>query len=465
MKKLTKIILILLLTLGFNLNVLAVETEPGPVVGEKSNDATLKSVTVNNQTAMCDDKVCSLDITDNSVTNVTVTYNLSSEKATVIKGEKEITLKDGENRIDVTIQAEDGVTTKDYVVIINKKNKSTDATLKKITINGETITLKGENTRYNASVSYSAKKLEIEAIPNNANAKIENAKNNKLTYDFYEDKKEIRIKVIAESENDVLTYVINVTRRAEEDTTLRDLKIENYDIDFSKDTTSYEITVLKNVNQLDIKATPTDTDANVKIDAPTTLEIGENTITITVSNDGNVKVYTLKVTKLDQEDKSLANLKSLKIEGYDLKFKEDKYEYDLKIGDINVLDISYETVNPDATVQVTGNMDLVDGSIVKVRVTYTSGLTNVYRINIIKDEEESKNNNVSKIVIIIVIILIIIAGIVIFIIQYKNKKNGKNNKDSKKKTLDIVENENLDKQFENVGVNPLDDEDEIEDII
>lgn len=463
MKKIIRILLILLLTLSFNLNVLAVETAPGPVIGEKSTDATLKSVTINSQTAMCDDKVCSLEINDNNVSNVTITYNLSSEKAKVIKGEKEVTLIDGENRIDVTIQAEDETTTKDYVVIITKKSKSTDATLKKLTINGESITLRNDNTRYNATVSYSTKKIEVEVIPNNDKAKIENATNNKLTYDFNEEKKEIRIKVVSES-GDVLTYVINVSRRAEEDATLRDLKIENYDIDFSKDKTNYEITVLKNVNQLDIKATPTDTDATVKIDAPTTLEIGENTITITVSNDGNVKVYTLKVTKLDQEDKSLANLKSLKIEGYDLKFKEDKYEYDLKIGDVNVLNISYDTVNPDATVQITGNMNLVDGSIVKVRVTYTSGLTNVYRINIIKDVEEAKSNNISKIVIIAVIILIIIAGIVIFIIQYKNKKKGKdNNKDSKKKNLDVVEDENLNKQFENVGVIPNDDE--IEDII
>ena len=468
MKKITKILLIILLILGFKVNVLAEPLPTEPTLGEKSNDATLKSITINSQTGICDDKVCKLEITDNDVTNVTITYNFSSDKASLIEGKNEVTLKNGENRFEVTVQAEDEQTTKEYTIIIVKNSKSTDSSLKKLIVNGETITLKGDTTRYNASVSFSAKSITVEAIPNSDKAKIENANNNKITYDFYEDKKEIRIKVISEA-GDATTYIVTVTKRPEEDATLRDLKIENYDIDFSKDVMTYEVTVLKNVNQLDIKATPTDTDANVKINAPTTLEIGENTISIIVTNDGNVKTYTIKVTKLDQEDKSLANLKYLKVEGYDLDFKPDKYEYDLKIGDINRLNIEYEPSNPDATATDSGNLNLENHSIIKIRVTYTSGLTNVYRINIIKDDLEAKNSSVSKIIIIVVIVLIIIAGIVIFIIQCRNKKNGKNNnKKSKKKTLDVIEDENLDKQFENIGVMPNDNvdiDDEIEDII
>ena len=483
MKKIIKITLIMLLTLGLNLNVYAVEedkdtdvTEPvGGETEEKSSDNKLISVTINGQTVVADDTNQIQVEVDSETTKAAITYNLSSDKASIKEGLKEVTLENNETSVKVTIEAEDGKT-RDYTIIITKKAKSSDATLKKLTINGEAVTLKSGVTRYDATVSYSATKLEVEAIPNDSKSKIENAKNNKLTYDMTEDSKEIRIKVIPES-GDVITYVITVTKRDEEDTTLRDLKIENYDIDFSKEVTDYEITVLKNVDKLEVTATPTDNDATVKVDMPNTLEIGSNTITITVTNDGNTKVYTVKVNKLEQEDKSLANLKSLKIKGYDLDFKEDKYEYDLKIGDINVLDITYDTVNPDATVVVTGNMDLENGSIVKVRVTYTSGLTNVYRINIIKDEVVKKENNVSKIIIVVVIVLIIIAAIVLLIIQLKNKKNNGNKNNSninKNSNIDKDNNQNVDnetnelnKNFENIGVNTSldDDDDEIEDII
>lgn len=472
MKKIVKMLLILTLIVGVNFNVLAIEEpntstdteteETTPKEDDKNSDNKLISVTVNGQTVVCDDTNEIRVTLEGASQTAKITYNLSSSKAKVSKGDSEITLQNGENKVSVVIEAENGET-REYNLIIIKNKASTDATLKKVTINGEAITLKSGVTRYTTTVSYSATKLEVEAIPTDSKAKIENAKNNKLTYDMTEDSKEIRIKVIPEA-GEILTYVITVTKRAEEDATLKELKIDNYDIDFSKEVTDYEITVLKNVDKLDVTATPTDSDADVKIDMPNTLEIGKNTITITVTNDGNTKTYTIKVNKLDQEDKALANLKSLTIAGYDIDFKEDRYEYDLKIGDLNVLDIDYETVSPDATVLITGNMDLVNGSIVKVRVTYSSGLTNVYRLNIIKDEVVETKNNTPKIIIIVAIILIIIAAIVLLVIQLRNKKN----KDKpKKNTSDIKPNQesDLNKKFENIGVNNDIKDDDVEDII
>ena len=119
-------------------------------------------------------------------------------------------------------------------------------------------------------------------------------------------------------------------------------------------------------------------------------------------------------------------------------------------------------------------MDLENGSIVKVRVTYTSGLTNVYRINIIKDEvKETKKNNTVLIIIIIAIILILIAAGLLVFIQIKNKKN-KNNKPKnkgEKKEDNIVVNTpvNIDNAEKIMAANPGDvismPPDDVEDII
>ena len=77
--------------------------------------------------------------------------------------------------------------------------------------------------------------------------------------------------------------------------------------------TAKEIKVLKNVSKLEIEATPNDSKATVKVTNPENLEIGENSVKIEVTNDGNLKTYNVKVIKLDEEDTKLANLNSLKI--------------------------------------------------------------------------------------------------------------------------------------------------------
>lgn len=81
---------------------------------------------------------------------------------------------------------------------------------------------------------------------------------------------------------------------------------------FASDTTSYTATTSNTTNK--ITATPTDQDATVDIesddatiaaDGTATWEVGENTVTITVTNGSSEMIYTVVVTKeapADQQD-------------------------------------------------------------------------------------------------------------------------------------------------------------------
>ena len=464
MRKFKKLLLLLLIS-GICVNVYAEnknsnETKTEEVVTKKSNDATLKEVYFNNEKVICSNYVCEKIIESNDINKVTISYKTNDSKATVSADKLEKELKSGLNEFKVTVTAEDG-TSKDYTFKITKKVLSTDSSLKKITINGEEVSLKNNVTKYNVSVSFAAKKIEIEAIPNSDTAKIDGFKNNKISYDFFDTEKEIKIKVISEA-GDMTTYVLNVTKRDEQDVTLKNITIKNAKIDFESEVYDYELSVSKSVDKLEIDATPTNQDSKVTINGADKLQIGENTITIDVENDDNTKTYTIKVTRLETDDKSLANLKSIEIEKYELDFKEDKYEYDLKIGDDNYLVIKALPKVDTSDVQITGNLDLENGSIIKIKVQYNDETTNVYKINIIKENTIENKNNTSKLVIIIVITLIIIAIIVILIIQFKNKKNkkdGNKNKKNEKKETEI-ESENK-KQ----SIITLSDDEEIEDII
>ena len=408
---------------------------------EKDNsksDATIKNLTINgNLKILCNEKfICEKDIIDTDVKSVKVTYELSNKSATVEPKEfksgftKE--LKDGENKFEIKVTSEDKSKTNTYVIKINKKNLSTDSTLKKIAVNGTEVTLKEDTTKYTASVSFGTKKLEIEAVPTDEKATIVDFKNNKASFDFFENSKDIKIKVQSEA-GDMTTYTLTVTKRGEADVTLKSLKIKGYEIEFDKEVTDYELKVLKNVDKLDIEAKATDSKADIKITNPK-LSVGENEVKIEVSNDGNTNTYLIKVTKLNEDDKTLANLKSLTIDNYEIDFKPDKYEYDLKIENENYLVIKAKAKLSDANVEITGNLDLEDGSIIKIKVTYDDEFSNVYKINIAKAGGSfTSKNKVSKKAVIAGIIFDIISIITIGIVQFvnKNKKNDKIDKNEK----------------------------------
>ena len=438
MKKLVKICLFLMI-FSFNINVLAenVQEEETTVETGASSDATLTDVYINEQKVVCSNYVCELIIKDNDVANVVITYKTNDEKASVSKEKIEETLKNGENTYTVTVTAEDG-TEQIYTFKVTKKVLSTDSSLKKLLINGEEITLSKGTTKYQTTVSYATNKLDVEVEPTDSNASLVDSNTNKISYDFFEDEKELRIKVQAEA-GDITTYVINVSRRDEADATLKSLTIDEVDLNFESEIFDYEVTVLRNVSSLEIEAIPTDNEATVKIDNPRNLEIGENTVKIEVDNDGNIKTYTIKVTKLDEEDITLANLKSLTIEGYTINFQEDVYEYNLEIGDVNFLVIDAIPKVDTAKVEITGNLDLVDGSIIKIKVSYDDEISNVYRLNISKNLSVNESNTTLKIVIIVVVVLIVIAVVVLLIIQKKKKNKPNNKKNDNKK--DIKEND------------------------
>ena len=398
------------------------------------SDATIKNVALNDVIKIvCNEKnICEKTITDSDIKSVKVTYELTNKNSTIEPNEyasgftKE--LKTGENEFKITVTSEDKSKSNTYTFKIIKKTLSTDSSLKSLIVNGTSIELKEGQTKYTTTVSYATKKLEIEAIPNGEASSIADFKNNKASFDFFENSKEIKIKVLSEA-GDMTTYTLTVNKRSEADVTLKSLTIKNYKIDFSSDVNDYGLKVLKNIDKLEIEAKANDSKANVKITNPK-LTIGENTIKIDVSNDGNTNTYIIKVTKLDEDDTTLANLKSLSIKDYNLDFKPNKYEYDLRIdNDVNYLKIDADPKMDDADVEITGNLDLEDGSIIKIKVIYDEDIYNVYTINIIKDGKVILKNKVSKKFCIAVIIFDILAIIGIGVFQFieKNKNNKKNN--------------------------------------
>lgn len=128
------------------------------------------------------------------------------------------------------------------------------------------------------------------------------------------------------------------------------------------------------------------------------------------------------------EDKTA--LKSLKIAGYDLDFSKDQYTYTLELKETDSsLDIVAKPFDETATVTISNNNDLKDGSIVKITVE-TPESKSVYRIKMViaapvapepPKEEPSSTFDPTILIIIIIIVLVLTAGILAFFI-FKKKK-------------------------------------------
>ena len=465
MKNIKKLLLIFILLFSFNITVKAEEEtktdddkKTEEVVETKDDDkekeepkettedvkAELSNIKINGKTPECSTGTtitCKLTINDNTTKSVKVTFDVSKGATTDKKSGFEENIKEGTNKFSIKVTSSDE--NKTYFFEITKTSLETDSTLKSLSVNGQEISLKEDTLKYQSNVSYSTKKIEIKAIPNSDKAKVVDFKDNTASYDFYDSKKEIKIKVQAE-DGSQSTYTLTVSKREEADVTLKSLTIKNHKIDFSSEVTDYEIKVLKNVSKLDIEAKATDRNANVKITNPT-LQIGENTVKIEVSNDGNTNTYQIKVTKLDEDDKTLGNLKSLSIDNYEIDFSPNKYEYDLYLADENYLKIDATPKMEESEVEITGNLDLVDGSIIKIKVSYDDDIYNVYKLNIIKDgtivpSKKKISKKAAALVISFDIISMAIMGV--FNLKEKLNKNKKEtniNKNNQKINIDDVD--------------------------
>ena len=164
---------------------------------------------------------------------------------------------------------------------------------------------------------------------------------------------------------------------------------------FNSGVYDYEATVASNVKTVSITPILEDAKANAVIsnNANEELKAGEdNKITITVTaEDGSKKAYNINIKR--EALTSDATLKSLEIEEAEkFEFDKEKFTYNVKIDkNIKSLTIIYELADENSTINIEGNSELKNGSIVKLIVTAQDGTKKVYTLNIIKETNKKKS--------------------------------------------------------------------------
>lgn len=186
------------------------------------------------------------------------------------------------------------------------------------------------------------------------------------------------------------TKVTTTTAKTDIKLYLKELNIEGQTIDFSKFKTNYEIKVLYDVESIKINAEAASDGINTEYQKEVNLEVGENEIPITLSDGTNSSVYTLKVIRLKEgeEIKDASNdatLKSLVLTGYDIGFNSTVTSYELTVKyNVSNIEVKATPSDENAKFVITGNSDIVNGSVIKVDVQAEDGTLMSYKINIAK---------------------------------------------------------------------------------
>ena len=260
-----------------------------------SNINTLKNLEVKNHkltpTYDSDNTSYKVTTTDDTITIIaTKTDDLSTITGDV--GEQKLSI--GTNNFVINVTSQRGETKNYYLYVtrkLNKLSKSSDITLKSLSLSLAKLKFNQNQFLYETNVDYSVENIDITAVPNNNKATISIDKPEKLSIG----ENIITITVTAE-DGTIGKYIIIVNRKEKpsNDSTIKTLNIKGYTINFDSDTYNYQI-LIKNEKSLDIEVIPNNSKATFKITGNENLT-NNSIITITVTAEDNTqKDYKIKV--------------------------------------------------------------------------------------------------------------------------------------------------------------------------
>ncbi len=320
-------------TYTVNVNVLAL-----------SSDTSLAVFTADG-TPVVDGAVLNLDGINNFVA---IVAQATSAAATVeITGSADIPV--GESEIVVVVTAEDG-TTATYTLTVNLRDRSI-ATLSSFTVNGVEV-IDGETVEFESGTT----EAEILAVPTDEEALVEIEGGSGL--EPGENIVTVTVTAVDEVTVEVYTVILDVALSA--DTSLSEFTANGEVVEDGS-----EIELPANTTEIEIIAVPTDENASVEIIGADALVPGDNTIEVIVTAaNGDVLIYSLFVLVVLSAETGVTEIL---VGGETFVEGSVILSTDLEITEI---DVEVYTIDENATVEITGNTELVLGdNIIKVVVT------------------------------------------------------------------------------------------------
>lgn len=188
---------------------------------------------------------------------------------------------------------------------------------------------------------------------------------------------------------------------------INNIKVDEYSLIpfFSDYITKYNVFINEEDDEVNITASLTEDDDYVTGTGNINVENGKNEVILKVmKKNSSIMTYTINIYKNFEanEEVNNASLKALNIEGYDIKFNPEVYEYTINIENEERLNINYEQSSELSIVKISGNSNLKIGeNIIKISVNNKNGNnSNIYilKVNKVADvfEEELSSEKSNK---------------------------------------------------------------------
>lgn len=217
---------------------------------------------------------------------------------------------------------------------------------------------------------------------------------------------------------------------------------------FSKDVTSYSITVPKDVNKLDLDYKLSDSKASVKVVGNDNLKSNKNNVVeiIVTAEDGSIKTYTLNVSF--SSDSSSNKLASLEVKESSLypKFDSDVNEYKIKLKkNVSKLTIDAIAKDKNSKVEIIDNKNLnKNNSVVLVKVTDKNGFSNYYKLKVDNTKKQTIFGiEISKIIWFLLIMILILIFLILIILIKRRKDDDEDNDNKQVVSNSDVNNDDL----------------------
>ena len=332
----------------------------------------------------------------NEINNVVIEAT-PEEKTSTVTGTGSQQINVGTNKIDVVVTSEVG-TQKKYTIIVTKDESDNNFLANLYTSEGIlTPNFDKEILEYNINVPNEVDEIEIDGKLEDLSASTNDFK----LYSLNEGDNSIYINVTSQA-GSVRIYKINVNREEKVSSYLKNLEIENYDLDpeFDKENFEYFINVNNETTKLDISLETEDENANVEVSGNENFSVGMNIVTITVTTtDSTTSTYEIYVNRNLSTNNYLSSIE-LSSGTLNPEFNPNTMNYVVD-AENNISSIDINAVVQDSQSVVTvgnGTHTLITGeNEIVIKVKSAIGVYRVYTLKV--NRKKSDNNYLSSLIV------------------------------------------------------------------
>ena len=271
-------------------------------VDNRNSENKINSLTISGVSLKFDENKTEYNVSvDNKVSSVKISASLKDNSSSFVNGygPRTVNLVEGNNRVELRISAENGVI-RTYVINIKRDedpdNRSDDNYLKDLNIKDNDIDFSKDKTNYEITVDYNTDSLDINPKLSSGKSNVEIIGNENLKVG----ENTIIVRVTAKDKS-VREYKIIVTKKDKDqvlsnNSYLKSITIEGYNIDFKKNVYSYTLEI-NDEETLNINAVAEDENAKVRIVGNNNLNNNNVIKIIVTAEDKSVSTYSITVSK------------------------------------------------------------------------------------------------------------------------------------------------------------------------